>query len=81
MFDNSWRQLAHTPSAANEVVTTKQIETPVVGDIYSVNINDEKILFEITKVKSTGKLLYVWAISENETIAKKVDFNTHWEKV
>lgn len=81
MFDNSWRQLAYSPNMTNKVEAKKQIEIPTVGEIYSVNINGETILYEITKVKSTDKLLYVWAISDNETIAKKVHFNTNWEKV
>lgn len=81
MFDNSWKQLAY--NASNTVV--KDIERikelPVVGDIYRVNIEGNIKLYEITKVKSTKKLSYIWAIAEDESLAQKVDFNDSWEKV
>jgi len=77
MFDNSWKQLAYHPDATFVEADEKTKNIPIVGEIY----NFSNKLYEITKVKSTGKLLYVWAICEDEDKPKKVNFDISWEKI
>lgn len=82
MFDSSWKQLAYTDKNNNlDTNVEPSISLPQKGEIYNVSIDGRTKLYEITKVKSTGKLLYVWALCENEESPKKVNFNSSWEKI
>ena len=74
MFDNSWKQLSKKVNSSKETNFKRIKETPKKGETYSIKVNETIKLFEITKVKSTSKLLHVWAIGEDD-VEIKINFN------
>lgn len=80
MFDDSWRQLAYIPENKNDNIKLANI-IPEVGSLYSVSIEGEVKIYEITKVKYGGKLMLVWGKEEGGVDESRVLFDNTWKKI